>query len=79
MKNANLPAMPQLRINPWKELSVNGGLTKREYFAGLAMQGILASLTGDDCISPNDLARCSLVNADALLAELERQQTKVGE
>ena len=39
--NGNSPAMPQER----KGRFVRGfqGLTKREYFAGLAMQGILAS------------------------------------
>ncbi|MBL4798309.1 MAG: hypothetical protein JKY50_12910 [Oleispira sp.] len=48
------------------------GLTKREHFAGLAMQGLLsnANLSGDsDCA---DVIRDSMDMADALLAELER-------
>ena len=70
MKNSDLPAMPQLRKNPWKELNVDGGLTKREYFAGLAMQGILSA---DDCNNVTvEIARGAVMMADALLAELER-------
>jgi hypothetical protein len=47
------------------------GLTKREYFAGLAMQGILAHQT----FGENDrkwIAGEALLQADALLAELNR-------
>jgi hypothetical protein len=42
------------------------GLTKREYFAGLAMQGLCANGT-----DPEDLAKISVEYADALLKELE--------
>lgn len=43
------------------------GLTKREHFAALAMQGILSQ-----CNCPTKLAAMVAVkNADALLAELE--------
>lgn len=47
------------------------GLTKREYFAGLALQGMMANqhLTSTE----NDtIARWSVEIADALLAELEK-------
>lgn len=47
------------------------GLTKREYFAGLAMQGILSSPEGWEN-SPESMARCAVAGADALLAELGR-------
>ena len=75
MKNADKPAMPQndaitsnVNILPVDCL----GLTKREMFAMAAMQGILSSLTDDSDMSPSELARCSVRNADALLAELEK-------
>jgi hypothetical protein len=44
-------------------------MTKREMVAAMAMQGILSSLTED--MSVDTLVRCSLRNADALLAALE--------
>lgn len=45
------------------------GLTKREYFAGLALQGVLANCTDWDASNNAELA---LSHADALLAELEK-------
>lgn len=77
IKNGDLPANPTI----YADLAPNGqreiycdqaGLTKREYFAALAMQGLLASLTADDNFSPAELARSAVLNTDALLAELER-------
>lgn len=54
------------------------GLTKREYFAGLAMQGILAASHSDAESSagfytpdPNHIAKLSVSYADKLLKELE--------
>jgi hypothetical protein len=43
------------------------GLTKREYFAGLAMQGTMTS-----SYSVNMIAEIAVKMADALLAELEK-------
>lgn len=51
----------------------HNGLTKREYFAGLAMQGLLAM--GPRCQgAPEDMAAHAAVCADALLAELEKSK-----
>jgi hypothetical protein len=47
-----------------------GGLTKREHFAGLAMQGLLAS--GPHDCDEHGVAHDAVLNADALLAALER-------
>lgn len=88
MKNADMPAMPcgesyktqQSYGGDWVECkkgALYNGLTKREMFVMAAMQGILASLTNDtDDISPENLARSAVRNADALLAELERRKPK---
>lgn len=46
------------------------GLTKREHFAALAMQGILAR--GDH----GNVVRNSLEYADALIAQLNKEQSK---
>lgn len=49
------------------------GLTKREYFAGLAMQGILANETYDPPRRKRlgGMAADAVAAADALLSELE--------
>lgn len=48
----------------------NNGLTKREYFSGLAMQGLLAdsNLTDD---SPHKICNKAMQIADELLKQLE--------
>lgn len=45
-------------------------MTLREHYAGLAMQGILASCDGSDGPKPENLAFASVHYADALLAKL---------
>lgn len=51
------------------------GLTKREYFSALAMQGMLSSIDGFS-IHPDgttqNLARCAVAQADALIEELNK-------
>jgi hypothetical protein len=50
------------------------GLTKREYFAGLAMQGMLSSCS-NALITENVLKQLPILSvqfADSLLAELEK-------
>lgn len=80
MKNADMPAMPIER-----EIIDNSGnytgLTKREHFAAMAMQGMLSSKYVSD-FSGESIAECmadaiaatALKYADALLTQLE--QTK---
>ena len=53
------------------------GLTKREYFAGLAMQGYLSTPTG--AVAFNNPSRCAewaVQQADALLTELRKEQSR---
>ena len=78
IKNADMPAIPVDRCDVdaiETGIQVFSGLTKREMMAMMAMQGILSSLTVEDDMSPKDLAKCSVADADALLAELERSKT----
>lgn len=91
MKNSDMPAMPQERewqndmeihlTQPEKggnPPAVGIGLTKREHFAAMAMQGMYANL-GEICgrmsvgesLSESIAAR-AVIAAEALLAELER-------
>jgi len=66
MNNADMPAMPVEDTIDYFQ-----GLTKREYFAGLAMNRILAK-DERGVMSPEITAQASVRMADALLAELER-------
>lgn len=55
------------------------GLTKQEYFAGLAMQGILASNTDGasrGLIDIKGYAEISVMVADTLLTQLEKTKEK---
>lgn len=74
MSNANEPAFPRTAADPeWGNGTESfEGLTKREYFAGVAMQAALAyggedrhQKTAADCVQ----------FADALLAELSKPAT----
>ena len=80
MKNSDMPAMPLNEPELWadgcgnsKATVVAHGLTKREYFAGLAMQGVLAS-DADQHRVAEEIAGIAVSQADALLAELEESQ-----
>ena len=48
------------------------GLTKREHFAGLALQGLLSS-SKDPFMSKEDYARHAVIFADVLLEELRQE------
>lgn len=75
----NQPAHPDRRLiqdrHDSYSLESEGGLTKREYFAGLAMQGILAN-PSPQCVTWDEekVAFASAQHADALLAELAKEQ-----
>lgn len=48
------------------------GLTKREYFAAMAMQGYLASVPSDTIERPEYAASHAVKYADALINELNK-------
>lgn len=50
----------------------NSGLTKREYLAAMAMQGLCANSIPGGHHQPDIYARDAVQIADALLAELEK-------
>jgi hypothetical protein len=47
------------------------GLTKREYFAAKAMQGLLTVIHHTD--RPYNVAKAAVMTADALIAELNKE------
>lgn len=53
------------------------GLTKREVFAAMAMQGALGGAPGSH-LHPYNLANESVMYADALLAELAKESAQGG-
>lgn len=78
--NSKCPAFPTERVR-WDGLAgednftlPEGGLTKREYFAGLAMQAIRSKMP----VGPGEgesIAVDAVACADALLAELAKERT----
>lgn len=68
MTNSEQPAFPNMNY----EGIQMGGLTKREYFAAMAMQGLFADMTKQDEYTFQDVALDAVQAADALLAELEK-------
>jgi hypothetical protein len=74
MNNADMPAMPMSEDDSITWLqggSVLEGLSKREHFAGLAMQGFI-SAGGNGMPDQYELALLAVGYADALLAELDK-------
>lgn len=77
MKNSDKPIYPHLESscneqNQIDEIWVTSGkegLTKREYFAGVALQGLVANLHNN---SPKFIAEVAVKIADELLKELEK-------
>ena len=76
MKNGDLPAMPVEEGHLYESRCDNGswalgalGLTKREMFAMVAMQGLFAS---GYAATIAEIASDAVTASDALLAELER-------
>lgn len=70
-QNMNKPAFPTAEDHttangiPW-----TAGMTLREYYAGLAMQGILAADRGQ-VVNVNNVAYWAVAQADALIVALE--------
>ena len=73
MSNANEPAFPARLDNVHPDYAAMPGLTKREYFAGLVMQGLCADPSNHQLFrSHRHAAKSAVQIADALLSELER-------
>jgi hypothetical protein len=64
----NDPAMPIVETAEF--MSVSTGLTKREYFAALAMQGYIASQN----FYPDTVAESAVIHADALIRFLNKKK-----
>lgn len=67
--NGHRPAFPLAR--PIDETMPNVGISKREYFAAMAMQAILSSF--DDKYDEKSVAKNSIKMADELLKALSNE------
>jgi hypothetical protein len=84
MENGKNPASPiansegfvthQSSLEKETQQQMLSGLTKREYFAAMAMQGWIANQQDGYTLHPETIAMRSAQCADALLAELEYSQ-----
>jgi hypothetical protein len=74
--NGNEPAFSKAAYNdPYFGLDAsNEGLTKREYFAAIAMQGIITNKDGLD-IKIEYIVESAVDAADALIEELSKTKT----
>lgn len=83
MKNADKPIYPVIKTEEVANtvyISSGGGLTKREYFAAMAMQGEIASqcaegFYGNDEESMTSVASKAIKAADALLKALDKKDS----
>ena len=53
--------------------TITDGLSKREYFAAMAMKGILSNSHDNISNAASDVAENALLNADALINELNKK------
>lgn len=82
MKNSDMPAMPMVNSDGFPSTAECvledrigtrcDGLTKREHFAGLALQGTLSNPNLRTGVSLEKIVKHSVAVADALLQELEK-------
>ena len=75
MKNADKPINPVLTQSPSLQNETSLGLTKREYFAGVALQGFLSNRWSMEFGNYNDeeKAKYAIRIADELLKQLENE------
>ena len=76
MKLSDKPAFPSEIWDEDKGLEVmHSGMTLRQYYAGLAMQGFASLRDGDILPSYKEIAYESVKYADALISELEKENS----
>ena len=79
MKNADKPINPVLTQSPSLQNDTSLRLTKKEHYAGLAMQGLLANSYGgmtsggSRTFSPNEISKLAVIHAEELLKQLEEK------
>jgi len=72
MRNSDMPAMPIVVPASEKPEFYASGLSKREHFAAMAMQGIFSSIHAVENLNQEEFAMEAISMADALLKALEK-------
>ncbi len=75
MNNADMPINPSdttYETSGGEEREIFTGLTKREHFAGLAMQGFIRDISVPQSACISKVVNLSVAFADELLKELEK-------
>ena len=74
MKNSETPAFASVAYGDQNDSYCQEGLTKREYFAAMAMQGIIANqeLRLDIIMDGETVSENAVMFADELLKQLEK-------
>ncbi len=77
MENSKKPAYPCVRTTEDGDIdAIDGGLTKREHFAALAMQSYVNNYYGQRESTQDEVAKLSVKMADKLLLELSRAENR---
>jgi nitrogenase subunit NifH len=71
MENKETKANEPINMVEYNNNYISTGLTKREYFAAMAMQGIIANKDGLD-IKIERIVESAVDTADALIEELNK-------
>lgn len=73
MSIANRPIHPMVTAQvPGQRTLVREGMTLRQHYAGLVLQGFVVNDRVVVSLKPEELAACAVAAADALIAELEK-------
>lgn len=72
MLTGNEPAYPNALYVDKDDHAYVDGMTIRQHFAAMAMQGMLSACRGYDNTGLENLAKCAAQQADALIAELNK-------
>lgn len=72
MSDYSGPAFPTVMHAQEYQTYTVEGITKREWFAGMAMQGLCATEQGYVNLDQSDVAGLAVLQADAMIAELAK-------
>lgn len=64
------------QTNPYNIHGVFGGLTIRQYYAGMALQGIIQNYPSSRPFNVETIAAVALKQSDALIAELNKSENE---
>lgn len=73
MSRADEQSLVRVELDSSGALRVCANISKREYFAAMALQGIMANSIPGSHHVPSETVKQAVERADALIAELEKK------